>query len=86
MDKVWQNDHYTKEQLQEIVYRAAFFHVVSRASAAHGWVSYGAFFWMVMLFWGMARLSKRELCSAKRKWAFSLESLDGVIKKMKGAW
>lgn len=41
-------------------------------------------FWMVMLYLGTTRQSKRELCSAKRKWAFSLESLDGVIEKNEG--
>ncbi len=53
------------------------------ASTAHGWVS------LESVLDGddvILRQSKRELCSAQRKWAFSLESLDGGAEKIEGVW
>lgn len=44
--------------------------------------SHWTLFGTVMLFWGTVRLRKREHCSAQRKWAFSSESLAGVLEKI----
>lgn len=74
---------YIKEHFKWTVCRGGvfmWFYVLPLPMGESQW-SFFFLFWMVMCCGAM-----RQSCSAQRKWAFSLESLDGVTTKIKGVW